>query len=271
MLTSQVLFLTALIITRAPPSVPELETQLLGRWDSVAVTLEGDSKETTEWAESLEFNGKKVTSSVYKIKDTPNHSLFKDLKSTPSAFSIEARNKGDHNDRMKLIRANGKVTRALFNVEPDTLLITLRTDGQEPKNFGDGLRILAVKSTEPDAPNLQVIDFKKMHGWWRPSDELRDGGFQATFLYSGIKQTVFNRTTRGVEWTGRPIVLRPDKNPKEYDLLDNGVVSQKGIYEVTEDSIRFCLGEKGMDRPTTFETNDSGVVLRLVRTTGFQW
>ncbi len=60
------------------------------------------------------------------------------------------------------------------------------------------------------------------------------------------------------------LTLRPKQEPKEIDVVCNGLGTWKGIYEVKGDKMSLCIGDsEGHDRPKEFKTQ-AGSGLRLL-------
>jgi uncharacterized protein (TIGR03067 family) len=85
---------------------------------------------------------------------------------------------------------------------------------------------------------------------------------------------------KGADWSfhqGDDITLGkdkvyPDKKPKQIDsVYTNGPANGKtvlGIYEITDDTIKYCWAEPGKERPKDFATKaDSGLTLMVLKRT----
>lgn len=120
---------------------------------------------------------------------------------------------------------------------------------------------LLVPSAEPSREELAKRETAAMQGEWVMVSGERNGiAFPERFLKTG------KRTAKG-DWTAvsiddSPILeakftLDPTTSPKsiDYTLTDKDHKGEKrfGIYELDGDTLKYCVGAIGRDRPTAFE------------------
>jgi uncharacterized protein (TIGR03067 family) len=117
---------------------------------------------------------------------------------------------------------------------------------------------------EPTREEIVKREITAMQGDWIMISGERNG---VTFPEKILK--VGNRVSKG-DWTSVSIdgstileakfTIDPTKSPKtiDYTLTDSDHKGQKrlGIYEWDGDTLKFCVGPIGKDRPTSFEGKD---------------
>src|SRR5262249_46989824 len=127
---------------------------------------------------------------------------------------------------------------------------------------------------EAKLTDAQKAELKKLAGSWSvisferegkkaPPDELKK--MKVVQKDSGD----WTLTTADESAKGRDTPF-PDKNPKEIDslYLDGDAKDKvaKGIYKIDGDTVTFCFGEPGKDRPKEFKAAaDSGATLWVLK------
>jgi uncharacterized protein (TIGR03067 family) len=105
-------------------------------------------------------------------------------------------------------------------------------------------------------------DLAQLQGTWHMVSGQRGGQpFPEEFVKSGqrvCKESEVTVTFGGQLLMKATIKLDPAKEPKTIDYaITEGASKDKtqlGIYELKDDTIKFCFSTPGSDRPTSFET-----------------
>ena len=121
---------------------------------------------------------------------------------------------------------------------------------------------VALLARAEETPADAKKELKALTGSWKAVSVVSDGTEMSkeevgkiTLTVKGAKYTL--KTPDGQEIEGSH-KLDPSKKPKELDLIRDVDKDQKtlGIYELTKDTYKVCLGRPGKDRPKAFESKD---------------
>lgn len=105
-------------------------------------------------------------------------------------------------------------------------------------------------------------DLAKLEGTWTMVSGTADGyAMPEEMVKTGRRVCKGNETTvtiNGSVFVKATFDLDPTKNPKTIDYTMTGGFTegkrQLGIYELNGDTVKFCFGSPGAERPTTFES-----------------
>jgi uncharacterized protein (TIGR03067 family) len=128
---------------------------------------------------------------------------------------------------------------------------------------------VAMAADGPAQDDPSAADLAKLRGTWSLVSLVNDGkslvdektppntGPATTLSYEGNKWAVRvgDQTVAAGVFT-----IDPSKNPKEIDILDeSGKKNDKtklGIYEISGDTYKYCLGPAGKPRPKQFTSKE---------------
>jgi uncharacterized protein (TIGR03067 family) len=116
-------------------------------------------------------------------------------------------------------------------------------------------------------------ELDKLKGTWGLVSSETDGNKASADEIKKIKLVFAGATLtvrQGDKSAESDVVLRPDKKPKQIDLIPgDGPDKAKtvpGIYELDDDNLKLCLSKPGKQRPAEFGTKaDSGRVLIVLK------
>jgi len=128
-----------------------------------------------------------------------------------------------------------------------------------------GLAVAISPSWAEDKPAV-TKDLAQLQGEWTMVSGSADGQAMPDAM-----RTTSKRVCKGDETTvlvGGQLMMKakftidPSRKPKtiDYDMIDGWTKGKKqlGIYELEGDTVRFCFGAPGAERPTDFTSNPGG-------------
>jgi uncharacterized protein (TIGR03067 family) len=170
------------------------------------------------------------------------------------------------------LSVGGKNIRGIYKLEGDTFTICANEPDKDgrPGEFktgpGSGTVLMVLKRVKPGCADEHPVAFvapgdKKgktdqelIQGKWVVASGEKDGKEAPADIVGKLAFTFEGGTLTVRAGEQAKFKLDATKKPKAIDITIEGKGDVKGIYELTGDTLKLCVGEPGTERPTEFKS-----------------
>ncbi|MFO0908974.1 MAG: TIGR03067 domain-containing protein [Isosphaeraceae bacterium] len=247
-------------------TIQEELSRLQGTWNLVSAETDGEPA-PADRIKNVRVVIKGSTSTVYFGETLVAHSDQVKINPGPTPHEVDDYPSGPGLD--------GKVIRGIYKVEGDSLTSCVgKLDGDRPKTFaapkGSGFTLRAFRRAKSESDAVKA-EQKKLEGRW----------FYVEIVHEGRALPSTEFINNRLEFRGDQFIsedskdnfhgtytIDPTARPKTIDMtFREGPARGKtylGIYELVDDTCKFCLALPGLPRPSEFKSRlESGSGIRF--------